>query len=117
MLNYSNSREDDIDIVYLEGHLDAVTAGILSKTLGDFSDAGRYKIILDMDSVSYISSNGLKPLLEWLDATEGMSGRRKFAVCNLRGFIREVFRITGCDLKIPIYESTESAVNVFRQEF
>lgn len=117
MLNYSISKDGDIEVVYLEGYLDATTAHILAETLGDCYQAGMHKIIMEMGGISYLSSNGLKPILEWLAATEAMSGRRKLAVCNLCEFTREVFRATEFDLKLPIYENVESALSAFRQNF
>lgn len=115
MLNCSISKEGDIEIVYLEGNLDATTADVLSKTLLDFFEAGRHQIILEMGGVSYISSNGLRPLLEWLEATQQIAGRRRLVVCNLHEFIKEVFKITEFDLKLPIYEDAESALGAFKQ--
>ena len=117
MLNYSISREGDIEVIYLEGYLDATTAEILSKTLMDCFEAGMHKIVLEMGGVSYISSNGLRPLVEWLEATYEMSGRRKLAVCNLHEFVREVFRITEFDLKLPIYDNIDSALGALGQNF
>ena len=115
MLNCSILKEGDINLVYLEGELESTGAGELSKTLLEFVGDGMHQIVLDMTSVTYISSNGLKPLLEWLDATRNISGKRKLAVCGLQEFPRRVFEVTEFDRKFPIYDNADAALRAFDQ--
>ena len=115
MLNCSISKEGDVEMVYLSGELDATSASELSKTLLDLVKRESHHIILEMGDVSYISSNGLLPLLEWLEATKHVSGNRKLAVCNLTEFAQEVFRILSFDRKFPVFDDPDEALRAFRQ--
>ncbi len=113
MLNFSIANEGTVVIVYLAGDLDASCSDDFSKVLLDLVRNGSNHIILDMLEVSYISSNGLKPLLDWLDATKNVSGKRHLVLCNLQEFVREVFRVTEFDRKFPIYDNDDLARNSF----
>lgn len=115
MLNFSISNEGNVTIVYLVGELDASNADDFSKAFIDLVRTGSNHVIMDMTEVSYISSNGLRPLLEWLDATKNASGNRQLALCNLQEFVRDVFRVTEFDRKFPIYDNEDIARNAFRK--
>ena len=113
MLDLSIAKEDKVSIVYLSGELNALTAGQVSKLLVDLVNEGSYQIILELSELTYITSNGLRPLLEWLEVTKSVSGNRRLAVCSMPEFVKTVFEITGFAHKFPTFDSTESALNTF----
>ena len=51
------------DLVKAQGRIDSATAPQLAKALDDITDAGRYKIILDLSDVDFMSSAGLRILI------------------------------------------------------
>ncbi len=77
--------------VRLEGRLDASTAPELSQELranyDDITD-----LTLDLEGLEYISSAGLRVLLE---AHKTMSGKGTMTVLNVNGVLREIFEATG----------------------
>lgn len=113
MLNSTIVKEGDISIVYLSGELSASTEEELSKLLLSLASDGSYRVILDLGEVSYLSSNGLKPFQKWLDATKGVSGKRRLAVCGMQEFVQSVFRITEFDRKFPTYDTVDRALSTF----
>ena len=115
MLNFSISNEGNVVVMYLTGELDATSAEDFSKALLDVAREGENNIIVDMAEVSYISSNGLRPLLDWLAATKNASGKRQLAFCSLQEFVREVFSVTEFDRKFPIYDDETVALGAFRK--
>src|SRR4030042_6555915 len=50
------------DLVQVSGRVDSFTAPNLAETMRTITDAGRYKITLDMSGVTYVSSAGLRVL-------------------------------------------------------
>jgi len=50
------------DVVKISGKIDHSTAPELEKALDELTGAGRYKIVLDMSEVEYMSSAGLRVL-------------------------------------------------------
>lgn len=113
MLNTTIAKEGDISVVYLTGELSATTEDELSKLLLGLASDGIHQIILDFTEIAYISSNGLRPLLAWLEATKGASGKRRLAVCGLQEFVQSVFQITGFERKFPTYDTLDAALGSF----
>ena len=52
------------DLVVAKGRIDAATVDVLAGALNEIKNAGRYKIVLNMKDVAYISSAGLSELIE-----------------------------------------------------
>lgn len=51
------------DLIKAAGRIDSATSSQLSETVNKIMDAGRYKIVLDMSDVEFISSAGLRILV------------------------------------------------------
>ncbi len=51
------------DLVKVSGRIDSATASQLGKVLDDITHAGRFKIILDLSGVEFMSSAGLRVLI------------------------------------------------------
>lgn len=51
------------DLVKVNGRIDSSTAPQLAKTLDDITNTGRYRIILDLAEVDFMSSAGLRVLI------------------------------------------------------
>ena len=83
-----NAAETIIQIV---GRLDTITAPTLDKTInGDIGDTKN--LILDMKSLEYISSAGLRVLL---GAQKKMQKIGSMKVVNVCAEVMEVFEMTG----------------------
>lgn len=113
MLQCTVAKEGNINIIYLMGELDASTSDQLSKLLSNFITEGSHQIILEMSELNYVSSNGLRPLLQWAQSTQQVSDKRKLTVCNMQEFVRSVFTATGFDVKFPTFDSTEAALRSY----
>jgi len=51
------------DLIAVNGRIDSSTAPQLSEALEGVTDSGRYKIVLDMSDMEYMSSAGFRALL------------------------------------------------------
>lgn len=89
----------------IEGKIDASTAPNLESALA--ADDGSSRVILDMRAVTYISSAGLRVIVQ---ATKRVKARRGgIAAFGLAPLVEEVFDITGLGNMIPIaYDETEA---------
>lgn len=97
--NLSSKSQLDIEVkkdgteytFLLEGRLDTITSpdleGEINKATPDAT-----KLILDLGSLDYISSAGLRVLL---GAAQAMDGKGDMVVRNLNQSVREVFELTG----------------------
>lgn len=107
MLDFAISNEGDVNVVFLKGELDATTSQDVCRMLEGNTKEGIRVLVLDMEDVAYVSSNGLRPLVEWLEEDNA----RILAACNLNEFTREVFRATEVDATISVYRNSREALN------
>ncbi len=77
--------------ISLEGRLDTTTAPELEKVLEGSLD-GVSELIIDMGSLDYLSSAGLRILLS---AQKTMNKQGSMKVTNVNETIMEIFEVTG----------------------
>jgi uncharacterized protein (TIGR02172 family) len=84
------SYENSTLTVYLEGHIDSVNSPAIEKEIDDYlAQYSPASLILDAEKLDYISSAGLRVLLEL---------RKKFSdlrVINVSNEVYEIFDVTG----------------------
>lgn len=106
-------KEGEVNIIYLSGELTASTSDELTRLFKDLIADNGNQVVLEMSGLTYISSNGLRPLLEWLDGTKNSPGKRKLVLCCLQKFVAQVLSATGFDRKFPVFDSLEAAMSEF----
>lgn len=52
------------DVVSVTGRVDSFTAPRLGEALGEITNAGRFNIVIDMTAIEYVSSAGLRVLID-----------------------------------------------------
>ncbi len=62
-MQITNKPFKHCDMVKVEGRVDSATAPQLAETLEAVTKAGRFKIVLDLAGVSFMSSAGLRVLI------------------------------------------------------
>ena len=84
-------RNSEETIIELAGRLDTTTAPALDKTINNDVE-GTTKLVLDLKSLEYISSAGLRVLLS---AQKRMQKSGSMKVTNVCEEVMEVFEMTG----------------------
>jgi anti-anti-sigma factor len=77
--------------IAVAGELDEATCGQLDSAFKDISDGGL--VVLDLAECTFIDSKGLDVIVR--AATRLWDDGGQLTVCNARGPVRELFRITG----------------------
>jgi anti-sigma B factor antagonist len=116
-MNIEHRRFNRVDLVEVSGRIDAATATQLKQQIDALFDEGRYRIVLDLAKLDYISSPGLRVLIEarkkareWkITDLEGGDIR----IANLPPRIKEVFDLTGFTSLFELYSDTVEAVGSF----
>jgi anti-sigma B factor antagonist len=72
---------------------------------------GTQKVILDCENLDYISSAGLRVVLEATKEIKRNEG--KIMLCALQDYIEEVFEVAKFDAFLPIGASVEEAIKTF----
>ena len=110
-MQINQKEEKGIHILSLDGRFDAHSAGDIEKELNLAISKGARKLLLDMDSVEYISSAGLRVLLAVAKKLKKEEGEIK--LCCLKPYVKEVFDIAGFTQIFKIYDTTEEAIQGF----
>ena len=92
MLNMTEKREGNLLTLALEGRIDTNTAPTLQSAVNPLPD-GVTHIVLDVEKVDYISSAGLRVLLNLEQNLEEIDGQLE--LIHVSDLIRDVFDITG----------------------
>jgi anti-anti-sigma factor len=105
--------ENGIKVVTLSGSLDAMTSSKLEGVIGDLLDKGTTELILDLNDVSYISSAGLRVILQ---AAQQLYQKGRIFVTRPQSQVREILEMTGLDTVVPIHDKLETAREAMRSQ-
>ena len=109
-MNVSISTNENIVIITIEGSIDSKTAGDLqSQIMGTVSETNN--VLLDLSSVSYVSSAGLRVLLMIYRQIKSKNG--KVILVGISEEIRDVMSMTGFVNFFEITDTIENALNSF----
>lgn len=106
-MNIVERDQDGVTIFVLDGRVDTQGAMEMDKSLQAAIAQGKYKLIMDMTDVSYISSAALRSLADILTKSKKGGGDLKLVALNSK--ILRVFRIIGFDKYFSIFDSIEAA--------
>ncbi|MBI3941736.1 MAG: STAS domain-containing protein [Chloroflexi bacterium] len=101
-----------VDVVKLKGRLDGTSAPQLETELKRLMDDNRFRILIDLSDVTYISSAGVKVLLGAVKAARRYN-RGDVRLVGASPKVKEVFNLAGLD-KLFIFEDDQvSAIGNF----
>ena len=92
-MEITKKQRDDITELNIRGRLDAYWADYLAQTLSEVVREGAYKINLDMSEVDYLSSAGIRVLLQFYKQLKGIQGL--FVVTNPSEFVKTILELAG----------------------
>jgi len=107
----SAKQQDNIDILYLNGFLDAHTSVELEKCFDKLIADKKYKIVVNFDKLSYISSAGLGVFMAFIETARNNSGDIK--LCSMSEKIYNIFDMLGFPILFEIYKEERSAIEKF----
>jgi len=95
------------DMVKPNGRVDSSTAPQLAKALDEITDAGRFKIILDLEQVDFMSSAGLRVLIS-TQKTCKRNNRGEVALAAVPKRIHDALDLAGF---IPLFKFFDNALD------
>jgi anti-anti-sigma factor len=98
------SSQGSVHVVSVLGDVDISTAPQLDACIQRRISAGKREIALDLESCSYLDSEGIKVLIKALRA---LSGQGRVLICGARGAVRRVLEISGLDGLFEMLPSVE----------
>jgi anti-sigma B factor antagonist len=109
MENFEVAREDhsEISILRLKGFLDAHTAPNFEQAIQELIEENRYKIIVSMSDLNYISSAGLGVFMGFIEEIRDKNGDIKLS--NMTDKVYKVFDLLGFPALYQIFKEEAEA--------
>lgn len=112
MMEITIKRMESYDIVIIKDRIDSNTAPELSDILKSITDMKRYKIILDMGAVNFVSSAGLRVFIN-LQKTCKKVNQGEVIMVNTPSRVYETLELAGFAPLFKFYSNVNSAIEAF----
>jgi anti-sigma B factor antagonist len=99
-------------VVEVSGRIDSATAPELAETFQDLQADGQCNLVLDMSDVDFISSAGLRVLIDTQKRCQRQN-RGKLVLAEVPEHIYEAFDLAGFDALFSFYDEEIEAVGSF----
>lgn len=109
--NISTSASQGIDVLHLNGELDAHTAGILEDAFKSLISQNRTKIVVNCHQLLYISSAGLGVFMAYIEDVRDRDGDIKLT--NMTPRVYNVFDLLGFPALYDILDDENDAIQSF----
>jgi anti-sigma B factor antagonist len=103
---------ENCDLVVINGRIDSYTAPNLSESLYEITNQNIFKIILDMSDVSYVSSAGLRVLID-VQKTCKKLNQGEVLLVNIPQRVYETLELAGFIPLFKFYQNVDSALAAF----
>lgn len=109
-MEIQSERRQQTIVISLAGSLDAFTADQVRSTILRLFDEGQ-QVVLDMSGVQFMSSSGVRVLLEMLKRSRETGGDLRLA--GTQPGVQNTLEISGMARILKAYASLEEAVGSF----
>ena len=110
-VNLNQLQEDEVTIIAIEGSVDALTVEQLTQVLDAAIGDGHVEIVGDLSAVDYMSSAGLRAVLNTLKACRKAGG--DFRLAAPMDGVRSLLDISGFSNIVQIFDEVDAAVESF----
>jgi len=100
------------DLVVIKGRIDSYTAPDLLQKLNEITTQNRFKIILDLSEVVFVSSAGLRVLID-IQKTCKKINHGEVILVNLPPRVYETLELAGFVPLFKFYNNVSSAIDAF----
>ncbi|MBE0409597.1 MAG: STAS domain-containing protein [Anaerolineales bacterium] len=111
-MDIKTTQHKRVDVVTVNGRIDSYTAPQLEEALNAITEGGRYKIVLDMENVDFMSSKGWWVLID-TQKTCKRYNRGELVLSAVQNRIRESLNLVGIGSYFRIFDDVISAVGSF----
>jgi anti-sigma B factor antagonist len=100
------------DLITIKGRVDSATAPQVAQALENANESGKYKLVVDMAGLEYMSSAGFRALLA-AQRNSKKYNRGEVVLVNVPDRIREALELAGFTELFKTFDDTLTAVGHF----
>ena len=112
MLDVTTKQFKRCDLIRATGRVDSHTAPQLAEAFDAINEAGRFKIVFDMSEVEYISSAGLRVMIN-VQKTCKRWNRGELVLAGVPERVYDALNLAGFVSLFNIYDDATEAVGKF----
>lgn len=109
MLEVTTEKHKSHLVLKVQGRMDNKTSPDFAEKVEHFVEAGEKRIVVDMSGLEYISSAGLRALLNAGMHLRSIEGA--LSLCCLAGMVKDVLEVAGFGQMFPVHETLGEAVS------
>lgn len=106
-ISLSENGQDEISEVRVDGVVDTITASELERVLDSLIKRNRFKIIIDLGGVDYVSSAGWGIFISHIKEVRSHQGDIKLV--RMMDNVREVYELLEFENVLTAYSATDDA--------
>lgn len=99
---------NQVAIISIEGEVDLYNAKELKDILDDKMRKNQYEIVVNLEKVPFMDSSGIGTLVTAMYKLKKYHGNLK--VCSVHGSVAKVFKLTGMESHLEVFDTEENAV-------
>jgi anti-anti-sigma factor len=107
-MELNGCKQKEFFVVEVSGRMDAVTAPDFEKSCLEWIGQGETRMVVDLKSLEYMSSAGLRSILIVGKKLKSAGGTLSFS--SLTPNVAHVFSISNFGSMFPVYDSLEQAL-------
>jgi anti-anti-sigma factor len=111
-MEITTKQESSVLVIALKGRMDAVTAPFFDKAFAGWVSSGSKDMLINLGSLDYISSAGLRSILSAAKQLKIAGGSLHLAA--LKDAVKEVVTLSGFYTILQISETEEEALQKLR---
>ena len=111
-MEITTSEDKRCDLVKVSGRIDSFTAPRLSELLNQITEQGKYRIALDLSDVDYVSSAGLRVMID-VQKTCKFLNRGEMVLISVPKRIYETLELAGFVPLFKFFDDETTAVGSF----
>jgi anti-sigma B factor antagonist len=108
-MEVTTRRYKHCDVVSATGRVDAYTAPQLAEAFAAITGADRYRIVFDMSGVDYISSAGLRVLVDAQRICKRFN-RGRVVIASVASQVQRALELAGFYTVFRVYDTTLDAL-------
>lgn len=108
MLELTNKKLENAEVVAAKGRLDSATSRLLEAHCSGLLGAGCKCVVFDFQNLQFLSSEGLRTLLGLSKRIQARGGKLVFT--GIRGSIHDMFDIAGFLGAFPVVDHVEPGI-------
>jgi anti-anti-sigma factor len=110
----TRTEKGSVSVLHLSGKMDHHTAPVFENALKALREEKRFKIILNLGDLKYISSAGLNVIMKFIDDIRQHGG--DIIISNVLPGVYRVFNLVGYTQLYKFFDDMEKALEVFNSE-